>query len=193
MHSADEDLLAGRPMRRVMIIGGAGAGKSTLAIRLGEITGLPVVHIDPMYWKPGWVQRDTAETHSMIRAAVREPAWIFDGNSSATFGDRLARADTLIFLDFSTGRRLWRVLGRTLASYGKVRPDMQEDCPERFDFGFLRWVAGYSRDGRRKALALLRSVPPHMKVHHFRSPSDVRKYLETLRHQVRRRHVASAV
>ena len=180
-------------MQRVMIIGGAGAGKSTLAIQLGEITGLPVVHIDPMYWKPGWVQRDVAETYLMVRAAVREQAWIFDGNSSATFRDRLDRADTLIFLDISTARRLWRVLRRTLSSYGKVRSDMQEGCPERFDLGFLQWVAGYSNDGRRKALALLKSVPPHVRVHHFRSPSDVRNYLKALRHQVTGRGIASSV
>jgi len=168
-------------MQRVMIIGGAGAGKSTLAIQLGEITGLPVVHIDPMYWKPGWVQRDMTETRSMLRAAVQERAWIFDGNSSSTFGERLERADTLIFLDISTTRRLWRVLRRTLVSYGKARPDVQEGCPERFDLGFLQWVTGYSRNGRHKALALLKRASPHLKIHHFRSPSDVRQYLEALR------------
>jgi len=164
-------------MKRVMIIGGSGAGKSTLAVRLGQLIGVPVVHIDPMYWKPGWVQRDMAETHAMVQAAVQQDAWIFDGDSSATFGERLRRADTLIFLDISILRRLWRVLRRTLVSYGRVRPDMQTGCPERFDRGFLRWVAGYSGNGRRQALALLKSAPARVAVYRLRGPADVRQFL----------------
>jgi adenylate kinase family enzyme len=89
------------PMKRVMIIGGAGAGKSTLAQRLGEITGLPVVHIDPMYWKPRWVQRDIEEAQHRVRQAASAEEWIFDGNNSSTFRERLTRADTLIFLGSS--------------------------------------------------------------------------------------------
>jgi adenylate kinase family enzyme len=164
-------------MKRVMIIGGAGAGKSTLARRLGSSTGLPVVHIDPMYWQPGWIQRDVEETRRLVRAAARSDSWNFDGNNASTFQDRLERADTLIFLDMSTLCRLWRVLRRIVLGYGNVRSDQQTDCPERFDFAFIRWVAAYSRNGRHKALALLRTAPAHIDVYHFRRPAEVDRYL----------------
>lgn len=165
-------------MKRVMIIGGAGAGKSTLATQLGDITGLPVVHIDPMYWKPGWIQRDIEDTRKMVRRAAEADEWIFDGNNSSTFHERLSKADTLIFLDLSTVRRLLRVIRRTIVSYGKVRPDMQTDCPERFDWGFLKWVAGYARHGRYKAVALVASAPEHVWVLQFRKPAEVEEFLE---------------
>ena len=167
-------------MKRVMIIGGAGSGKSTLARRLGDITGLPVVHIDPMYWKPGWIQRDPSETQEMVRQAARADEWIFDGNNSSTFRERLARADTLIFLDLSTWRRLIRVIRRTLVSYGRVRPDMQADCPERFDFAFLKFVAGYASNGRHRALALIASAPERVRALQLRTPADVETFLEAL-------------
>lgn len=170
-------------MRRVMIIGGAGAGKSTLAQRLGDLTGLPVVHIDPMYWKPEWIERDIEEARQMVRIAAGEESWIFDGNNSSTFNDRLARADTVIFLDISTIRRLFRVLRRTIRGYGQVRPDTQSGCPERFDYAFLRWVVTYSRNGRHRALSLLRSAPEHIEVYHLHSPSEVKRYLARLQNQ----------
>ncbi|MGI9219644.1 MAG: DNA topology modulation protein FlaR [Woeseiaceae bacterium] len=164
-----------------MIIGGAGSGKSTLAVQLGELTELPVVHIDPMYWKPGWVQREHAETEAMVHEAIAADKWIFEGNNSKTFQSRLARADTLVFLDISMPRRLWRVLKRTISSYGKVRPDMAEGCPEQFDFSFLLWVIDYARRGSRDvAINLLKSAPDDVDVHHLRKPSHVKMFLNAV-------------
>jgi len=131
-----------------------------------------------MYWKPGWIQRDLEETHQMVRQAVKAEEWIFDGNSSSTFHERLSRADTLIFLDASTLRRLARVVRRTVVGYGRVRPDMQVDCPERFDWGFLKWVVGYATNGRDRALALITSAPEHVRVFQLRNPADVERFLE---------------
>ena len=67
-------------MRRVMVIGGSGAGKSTLARRIGTRTGLPVVHMDPIYWEGDWIERGKAEVMQMATAAADAPAWVFDGN-----------------------------------------------------------------------------------------------------------------
>lgn len=164
-------------MKRVMIIGGAGSGKSTLARQIGEQTGLPVIHIDPMYWKAGWVQRPREETVALALQAAEGEEWVFDGNNSATLGERLARADTLIFLDLGTGIRLWRILLRIWHHHGQTRPDMAEGCPERFDWAFLKWAAGYRRRGWLGALRIIGSPPPHLKVVHLRSPAAVRRFL----------------
>ena len=69
-------------MQRIMIIGGPGSGKSTLARSLGQKLGLPVVHLDPMFWAPGWVQRDSTQTQVLIAAAAARDAWIFAGNTN---------------------------------------------------------------------------------------------------------------
>lgn len=167
-------------MQRIMIIGGAGSGKSTLARLLGEKTGLPVIHIDRLYWQSGWRLRDREETRAMILAAIDADAWIFEGNFSEMFQARLVRADTLIFLDLPTWLRLVRVVWRTMRDFGKVRPDMQEGCPERFDWDFLKWVADYNRRGRAKALNLLNGVPADKKAFHLKSRRQVNTFLHSV-------------
>ncbi len=169
-------------MKRVMIFGASGSGKSTLARDLGAITGLPVIHIDPMYWKAGWVQRDRAETTALVRKAMARDRWVFEGNHHATFPERIARADTVVFLDFPTGLRLWRVIRRTLRFLGKTRPDMGEGCPERFDAEFIfKWVAGYRRRSYARDLAVLEGLPADVRAFHLRSRADVRRFLAEMR------------
>lgn len=164
-------------MKRVMIIGGAGAGKSTLARRLGAITGLPIIHIDPMYWRAGWQQRPAEETIRLAREAAAGEAWIFEGNNSASMPDRIARADTLVFLDVGTVRRLWRLIRRSVTYWGRTRPDMADGCPERLDLGFLKWAAGYHHDGRVRALRLLKNVPSHVRVCHLSDNAQIEAFL----------------
>ncbi len=166
-------------MKRVMIFGASGSGKSTLARDLGAITGLPVVHIDPFYWKPGWVQRDKAETTALVREVMARDRWVFEGNHHATFPERIARADTVVFLDFPTGLRLWRVIRRTLRSLGRTRPDMGTGCPERFDAEFLfKWVAGYRRRSYARDLEVVNTLPERITYHHLKSARDVRRFLD---------------
>ncbi|MEE9454105.1 MAG: AAA family ATPase [Paracoccaceae bacterium] len=160
-------------MQRVMIIGGSGSGKSTTAIKLGEITGLPVVHIDPMYWKPGWVWRDEAETRAMVLAVMAQDTWIFDGNHHRTSKERLTRADHLIYMDISTLQRLWRVILRTFKNYHKSRADMPLGCPENFEWRFLRRVVGYYRRRRARDIAVLNTAPAHVKCYHIKRNADL--------------------
>lgn len=165
-------------MKRVMIIGGSGSGKSTLARMLGVITGLPVVHIDPMYWKPGWVQRTSGETHALVSDAALRDRWVFDGNHSCSIPDRMARADHFIFLYLPTYLRLWRVLKRTIVHWGRSRTDMAEGCPERFNWEFLTvWVGGYYWRGHARDMMVLGSAPDHVKCYHLKSRRAVRQFL----------------
>jgi len=165
-------------MKRVMIIGGSGSGKSTLARKIGGVTGLPVVHIDPMYWKPGWVQRAKEETRRLVLEASAQEAWVFDGNHHNTFEARIARADTLIWLDLPTGLRMWRVAARRWQYRGRARPDMTEGCFERLNLHFLfYWVGGYRWRRRREDLALMQSLPPHVIGVHLKSRRAVAAYL----------------
>src|SRR5262249_2729981 len=83
-------------MRRIMIIGGPGTGKSTLARHVGERLGLPVVHLDRHYWSPGWVAPEAAEWRRRVAELAGAEAWVMDGNYSATFDLRLPHAQALI-------------------------------------------------------------------------------------------------
>ena len=142
-------------MERVMIIGCGGAGKSTLARQLGEKTGLPVVHLDKLFWTPGWVSLSREEFDKVHREAIVQEKWIIDGNFDRTMPERIQRCDTVVYLDFSRFTCLLGVAKRILTTYGKVRPDMGEGCPERFDWEFLQWVWNFNGSKREKNYRLL--------------------------------------
>lgn len=168
-------------MQRVMIIGQPGSGKSTLARALGELTFLPVIHIDLIHWKPGWVERARAEKTRMTLDVIKDPRWIFEGGHSATYSERLARADTLIWLDLPVGLRTWRVLRRTVQHYGTARPDLPEGCPERFSAEFLGFIWRTRHSSRAKMKALYDSAPDTVSTYRFTNARAVRAFLDDLR------------
>ncbi|MCF6273880.1 MAG: AAA family ATPase [Rhodobacteraceae bacterium] len=168
-------------MKRVMIFGGSGSGKSTLARRVGEITGLPVIHIDPMYYRAGWAPRSKDETRALVLAATAKEAWVFDGNHHSTFEARIARADHAIFLDLPTWLRVWRVMARWWRYRGQTRPDMAANCPERLSLYFvIYWVGGYYWRTRPKDAGLMQALPPHIAAAHLKSRGAVAAFLNEL-------------
>lgn len=143
-------------MKRIMIIGASGSGKSTLAKALGDSLGLPVIHIDPMFFTEGWVQRPREETEAMARAVTQAPEWVFEGNFSSTFDERAELADLIVVLELGKVRRVMRTLWRSARYYGRTRPDMAAGCPERFDWGFhFDWVWNYDTNSRPKMEAFV--------------------------------------
>src|SRR5262245_11527403 len=106
-------------MQRVLVIGSGGAGKSTFATRLGAATGLPVVHLDARYWRPGWVPTPKQEWTRAIDEISARDAWIMDGNYGGTLDRRLAACDTVLFLDLPRVVCLRRVLWRSLRYWGR--------------------------------------------------------------------------
>ena len=167
-------------MNRAMIIGQPGSGKSTLARRLGEKTGLPVYHMDQIHWQPGWRERPKAEKIQMAMEVQNRDSWIFEGGLSATKAHRLMRCDTLINLDLPLPLRAWRVAKRTLRHYGKSRPDLPENCPERFDREFWHWIWTTRHKNRAANLALMAEAGPETQTHHLTSPKAVAHFLQNL-------------
>ena len=76
-------------MEKILIIGCSGSGKSTLAVALGEKLGLPVVHLDQLWWKEGWRNVTREEFDSRLAMAMNMDGWIIDGNYSRTMEMRL--------------------------------------------------------------------------------------------------------
>jgi adenylate kinase family enzyme len=140
---------------RVLVLGSGGAGKSTVARRIGTATGLPVVHLDRLYWHPGWVETPAGEWEQVVRDAVAGDRWVIDGNYGGTMPVRLAAADTAVYLDVARLRCLWRVLRRTALLHGRSRDDVGPGCPERFSWEFLVWIWRYPATRRPGLLALL--------------------------------------
>ena len=142
-------------MERIIIIGCGGAGKSTLARQLGEKLNLPVVHLDKLFWQPGWVETPQAEFDALLRQEMAKDKWIMDGNFNRTLPERVQRCDTIIYLDFNRVACLLGVCKRVLTTYGKARPDMGEGCPERIDWEFLQWVWNFNKNKREGNYRLL--------------------------------------
>jgi adenylate kinase family enzyme len=135
-------------MQRVLIIGPCGAGKSTLARELGSRLGLPVYHMDQLNWRPGWVESSKEEIGARLTGIVATDRWLIDGNYGGTLAERLARADTVVYLDYQIGLCLARVLRRIWTYRGRTRPDMTEGCPERLDLGFMWYLITWSSGPR---------------------------------------------
>ena len=139
--------------RRIVILGRSGNGKSTLARRLGTEFDLPVVHLDALFWQPGWVGSDRESFRARLADALSGDRWITDGNFSNTFDLRLPRADLVIWMEVPRLVSIRRVLGRVWHHYGRSRPDLAPGCPERLDWDFLRYIWNFDRDIKPKIMS----------------------------------------
>ncbi|HWS54114.1 MAG TPA: DNA topology modulation protein [Pyrinomonadaceae bacterium] len=164
-------------MRRILVIGSGGAGKSTFARRLGAALGLEVIHLDALYWRAGWVETPKDEWRERVEGLVRREAWVMDGNYGGTLELRLAACDTVVFLDLPRVVCVWGVLRRALRHRGESRPDMARGCPERVTPAFLRWVWGYPSRSRPKVLRLLAEHAAGRRVVRLRSRAEAEEFL----------------
>lgn len=144
-------------MKRIAIIGSGGVGKSTLARKLGELTGIEVHHLDRYFWKPGWEPITKEELAEEIERIIAQESWIIDGNYMNSMEMRMKAADTVIYLDFSSINCLWGITKRRIMYANKVRPDMGIGCKEKVDWEFIRWVMTFRRRNRKKLLELMES------------------------------------
>ena len=169
-------------MNRVAIIGSPGAGKSTFARWLGEMTGMEVFHLDHLYWKPGWVQTPRPEWIALLQRIVQQERWIMDGNYGATMDIRIQAADTVIFFDFPRRVCLWGAVKRAIHYHGRTRPDMGEGCPERIDLEFLYFIWRFRKRERGGILRHLEEAGRQGKqIVWLRTRGQAERYLASLR------------
>lgn len=166
-------------MERILIIGCGCSGKSTLARALGEKLGLPVVHLDQLWWREGWQEVSREEFDAQLELALGMERWIIDGNFSRTMPRRLEKCDTIIYLDFSRWACLRGLCQRMLGSYGKVRPDMSDGCPERFDPEFAKWIWNFNKNNRVQISTWLAQAR-HAKTIVLKNRKEVKTFLESL-------------
>ncbi|MEQ1866600.1 MAG: adenylate kinase [Micropepsaceae bacterium] len=144
-------------MKRIAVIGCPGSGKSTLSRELAARTGVAVVHLDQLYWQPGWKPHpDVQAFRGTVDRVVADESWILDGGFFDTAGPgRFERADTVVLLDLPTGLCLYRALKRWWTYRGEDRPDLAPGCPEAMDLEFYRYILTYRAKQLPQAEALL--------------------------------------
>jgi adenylate kinase family enzyme len=165
-------------MKRVAVIGSGGAGKSVF--ELGERTALPVIHLDRLYWKPGWVPMPEDEWQAVHADLIEPERWIIDGNYGSTMEARITAADTVIFLDLPRLVCIWGALQRHWRHRAGGRPDMVAGQRERIDPKFLWWIWRYPDTRRPAVLARLAKLPATTQVVRIRSRREAREVLDSL-------------
>lgn len=169
--------------RRVLVIGMAGSGKSTFSLALSERTGLPVIHLDLHYWKPGWLRPSESEWREKQRHVLAGEAWIADGNYYETLDVPLERAQTVVLLDTPW----WICAGRAFRR-GLLKPkgEMPEGCEDsvrrrlRDEWGIVGRVWRRRRSDPERARAMLSKHGSHAAMHVLGSRREAKEFLRDL-------------
>jgi adenylate kinase family enzyme len=152
-------------VKRVVILGPGGAGKSTLARHLSALMGLPVIELDQHFWTEDLRPLSKEQWRSVQKELVQTPDWIMDGDLGPydVLEPRLTLADTVVVLDFSR----WRCVLRSL----------RRSC-ERLDF--WRWLWTWRRTSRPQLLAAIATFAENAVVEIITSPRALEDWLATL-------------
>jgi adenylate kinase family enzyme len=165
-------------VQRVLVIGPCGSGKSTLARDLASRIDLPLFHMDQLNWKPGWVESSKDQIREKLFVITATNRWIIDGTYGGTLAERLERADTVIYLDFSIRLCVMRMLRRVWTYRGRARPDMTEGCPERFNLEFLIYLMRWNSGPKLRLEARLKGYEE--KIIRLKSPDALERWLDLL-------------
>ena len=151
-------------VRRIAVIGPVGAGKTTLACRIGVLASLPVTDLDDVFWRSVPVPTDEA-WRTIHDGLLQGDGLVIAGDYRATAGTRFAAADTVVWLDLSVARCAFRTVRRKLQ--GNPAPLLS--C--------LHWILRYPRRGRKETEAAL-LVSSTVEVHRLRTPQQVQLFLD---------------
>ena len=164
-------------MKRVLIIGNSGGGKSTLARHLGDKLDLPVIHLDVLFWKPGWVESEDAEFRMEMAEVLQQQAWVCDGDFGSSMDLRAPLADTIVWIDQPPLLCLMRAVWRMLKYRHGDRPDMAEGCGETVDFQFYSYIWSWNRNRRARFKASLGTHGAQAHVVQLRSDQEIVAFL----------------
>jgi adenylate kinase family enzyme len=166
-------------MKRILIFGSCGAGKSTFAKRLRDILGIEIIHLDQQYWKPNWTRTASGEWQKKVEELIRGDEWIMDGNYRSSMDLRFPKADTVIWLDFSPIICFCRILKRR---WKNDRADKLDGCPERITLELLRWVLWkFPRVNRKDILKRVEKLKGKKDVHILKSSKEVKLFLKKIK------------
>ena len=162
------------PYKRVAVIGCPGGGKSTLSRRLRDLTGLPLYHLDALYWREDRTHLSREEFYPLMQEIIARDEWIIDGNYNSTMEWRVAACDLVVFLDFPAEVCLSGVRARR----GQVRSDMPW-VEEGEDAEFIAFIRAFETESRPRILELLEKYPDKTVVT-FRTREEAERYLGEL-------------
>ena len=129
--------------KRILVLGSSGSGKTTLTLRLAHALNIEAIHLDAIFWKPGWVSTPQPEWREVVRGLIQQESWIMDGTYESTLDLRIPAADAAIVLERSRLTCLWNVLKRKASVDDHSRPDAP--AGQKLDLAFLRYIWNYPK------------------------------------------------
>ncbi|MEV4124191.1 hypothetical protein [Nocardia sp. NPDC049707] len=168
--------------QRIVIIGCGGSGKTHLANQLAALHGLPLTHLDAVYYDPDWNPLPAEEFQAIQQRLVDAPRWLIEGNYAGTMAIRLAAADTVIFLDLPARTCITGVLQRRWRYRGGQHHDGVYD---RITWGFLRYIWCYRAQIRPRVRDLIAERGKPGELVTLTSRRQATRYLARLRAQAR--------
>lgn len=163
-------------IKKILIIGGTGMGKSTLADNIGKQLDLPICHIDAIHFKENWIERDVKERDEIIRRKINEPKWILDGLYKSTLKESIEKADLVVILWFSKLTQLKGIIKRHLKNYGKERNDIP-GCVDKLDVKFIRFTLDFKKKNKSIIENILRENNKN-KILIFKKQKQLNKWYE---------------
>lgn len=140
---------------KIAVLGYSGSGKSTLAKALADKYGVPLLHLDRVFWLPGWQERPREESREIIREFMdTHDGWVIDGNYQHAcyhYARRMAEADRIVFLEFNRAACFARAARRAIEFHGQERDSIGEGCPEKLDPEFAKWILWDGRTPEHRA------------------------------------------
>ena len=162
------------PGNRIIILGCSGSGKSSLARGLQQRTGLPLIHLDNIWWRPDRTHISREEFDSRLQTILQGERWILDGDYSRTYEPRFSSCDTVVFLDCSEEDCMNGITERI----GKPRPDIPW-VENRLDPELVELVLRYRIENRPKIYSLMEKYPDKQ-VFLFRTRAEAQAWLSGL-------------
>ena len=161
-------------MKRIMVIGCPGSGKSTFSRTLHKLTGIPLIHLDMMNWNSDGTTVDKAIFGERLSNTIQKDEWIIDGNYGSTIELRLQACDTVIFLDYPLNVCLDGIKERR----GKARADMPWVENEE-DAEFIEFIKNYNSQSRPKVMELLGKYS-HKHIYIFQTRNEADEFLNQI-------------
>ncbi len=174
-------------MKRIVVIGTTGTGKTTLASRMATRLGYPHFELDAFFWEPKWTEAETPVFRERVAKALEGEFWVVDGNYTSRAIDLIwPRADTLVWLDYSLPVTIWRLVARTLRRV-VTQEELWSGNRERLwtqlftNQSLLLWALK-SFGQHKRTFPILFSQPEykHLTIVRHRFPSETQEWLDKI-------------